>query len=116
MGKQTMGFPLHSYPRRADNKLYCLRNPQTPMIRNAVYDDFNMDEYPLGTNAVVAVISYTVRKESAALNKNLQRFLTSCVEQGYDMEDAMIINKSANERGFANAHLVTTKVCEFFKY
>ena len=30
-----------------------------------------MDDYPMGTNAIVAVISYT----------------------GYDMEDAMIINK-----------------------
>ena len=30
-----------------------------------------MDSYPMGTNAIVAVISYT----------------------GYDMEDAMIINK-----------------------
>ena len=37
-----------------------------------------MDSFPNGTNAIVAVISYT----------------------GYDMEDAMILNKSAHERGF----------------
>jgi DNA-directed RNA polymerase beta subunit len=30
--------------------------------------------------------------------------------QGYDMEDAMIINKSSHERGFAAAHITTTKV------
>ena len=59
MAKQTMGFPLHSYTHRSDNKLYCLRTPQTPMIRTAAYDDYNFDTYPLGTNAIVAVISYT---------------------------------------------------------
>merc|ERR1719447_2386359 len=37
-----------------------------------------MDDYPMGTNAIVAVISYT----------------------GYDMEDAMIINRMSFERGF----------------
>eukprot|EP00040_Diaphanoeca_grandis_P032793 m.199573 g.199573 ORF g.199573 m.199573 type:complete len:1144 (-) comp32739_c0_seq2:126-3557(-) len=88
MGKQTMGFPLHSFSHRADNKLYCLRTPQSPMVRPKAYDDYNFDTYPLGTNAIVAVISYT----------------------GYDMEDAMIISKSAKERGFAQAHVVTTKI------
>ncbi len=28
----------------------------------------------------------------------------------------MIINKSSKERGFANAHLVTTKVFSFFSF
>ena len=37
-----------------------------------VQDEYEMDEYPTGTNAIVAVIAYT----------------------GYDMEDAMIINKA----------------------
>ena len=88
MGKQTMGFPCHAYKHRADNKLYCLRTPQTPMVRTKAYDDYNMDTYPIGTNAVVAVISYT----------------------GFDMEDAMILNKSAKERGFAQACVVATKL------
>lgn len=90
MAKQTMGFPLHSYQNRADNKLYCLRTPQTPMVRPKAYDQYNFDEYPLGTNAIVAVISYT----------------------GYDMEDAMIVNKSSKERGFAHAHVVNTKLID----
>eukprot|EP00595_Chromulina_sp_UTEXLB2642_P003426 CAMPEP_0196768470 /NCGR_PEP_ID=MMETSP1095-20130614/42811_1 /TAXON_ID=96789 ORGANISM="Chromulina nebulosa, Strain UTEXLB2642" /NCGR_SAMPLE_ID=MMETSP1095 /ASSEMBLY_ACC=CAM_ASM_000446 /LENGTH=463 /DNA_ID=CAMNT_0042138141 /DNA_START=1104 /DNA_END=2495 /DNA_ORIENTATION=- len=47
-----------------------------------------MEEYPNGCNAVVAVISYT----------------------GYDMEDAMIINKSSYERGFGHACIYKTKV------
>ena len=46
-----------------------------------------MDEYPNGTNAIVAVITYT----------------------GYDMEDAMIINKSSMERGFCHATVYKTK-------
>uniref|UniRef100_A0A8C3AU82 DNA-directed RNA polymerase subunit beta n=1 Tax=Cyclopterus lumpus TaxID=8103 RepID=A0A8C3AU82_CYCLU len=80
MSKQTMGFPLHSFLDRSDNKLYRLQTPQTPLVRPYMYDHYNLDNYPSGTNAIVAVISYT----------------------GYDMEDAMIVNKSSWERGFAH--------------
>ena len=45
-----------------------------------------MDEYANGTNAVVAVIAYT----------------------GYDMEDAMVINKMSYERGFGHGSLYLT--------
>ena len=64
MGKQTMGTPLHAYPKRADNKLYRIQTPQTPVVRPKLYDTYNLDEYPLGTNTVVAVISYTVSQNS----------------------------------------------------
>jgi DNA-directed RNA polymerase I subunit RPA2 len=46
-----------------------------------------MTDYPSGVNAVVAVIAYT----------------------GYDMEDAMIINKSSYERGFGHASVYKSK-------
>ncbi|XP_069351215.1 DNA-directed RNA polymerase I subunit RPA2 isoform X1 [Eulemur rufifrons] len=80
MGKQTMGFPLLTYQDRSDNKLYRLQTPQSPLVRPYMYDYYDMDNYPIGTNAIVAVISYT----------------------GYDMEDAMIVNKASWERGFAH--------------
>uniref|UniRef100_A0A8C6CE45 DNA-directed RNA polymerase n=1 Tax=Monodon monoceros TaxID=40151 RepID=A0A8C6CE45_MONMO len=80
MGKQTMGFPLLTFQDRSDNKLYRLQTPQSPLVRPYMYDYYDMDNYPIGTNAIVAVISYT----------------------GYDMEDAMIVNKASWERGFAH--------------
>lgn len=78
MGKQTMGTPAHALVKRTDNKMYRIQTGQTPIVRPRKHADYDMDSYPNGANAVVAVISYT----------------------GYDMEDAMIINKSAHERGF----------------
>jgi DNA-directed RNA polymerase I subunit RPA2 len=78
MGKQTMGTPSTAIQHRTDNKLYRLQTGQTPVVRPALHDTYGMDSFPNGTNAVVAVISYT----------------------GYDMEDAMILNKSTHERGF----------------
>ncbi|KAJ1930203.1 hypothetical protein IWQ60_000528 [Tieghemiomyces parasiticus] len=78
MGKQTMGTPAQALTYRGDNKLYRLQSGQTPIVRTKHHAQFGFDEFPNGTNACVAVISYT----------------------GYDMEDAMILNKSAHERGF----------------
>eukprot|EP00271_Cylindrocystis_brebissonii_P006048 TRINITY_DN18592_c0_g1_i1.p1 TRINITY_DN18592_c0_g1~~TRINITY_DN18592_c0_g1_i1.p1 ORF type:complete len:1240 (+),score=272.61 TRINITY_DN18592_c0_g1_i1:100-3819(+) len=87
MGKQTMGVPMQALPHRTDNKFYLLQTPQTPVARTETYRAHRMDDFPTGTNAVVAVLAYT----------------------GYDMEDAMIINKSAMERGFAHGHIYKTE-------
>ena len=38
----------------------CYQTPQAPMVRPYLYDYYKVDNYPLGTNAIVAVISYTV--------------------------------------------------------
>jgi DNA-directed RNA polymerase I subunit RPA2 len=78
MTKQTMGTATQSLRYKSETKMYSITTPQTPFCRTQFYDAYNMDEYPIGTNAVVAVISYT----------------------GYDMEDALILNKAAVERGF----------------
>ena len=90
MGKQTMGSPCHSIRNRADNKLYRINFPQSPIVKTKLYDHYRIDDYPLGTNAIVAVVSYT----------------------GYDMEDAMILNKSSFERGFGHGMVYSTEIVE----
>jgi len=49
-----------------------------------------MDDHPNGTNCIVAVLAYT----------------------GYDMEDAMIINKGAYERGLCHASVYKHKLID----
>ena len=87
MGKQTMSLPYFNFPFRSDNKSYRILFPQAPIVRTRIYEQYGFDYYPYGTNAVVAVLAYT----------------------GYDMEDAMIINKSAYERGFGHGSVYKTK-------
>jgi DNA-directed RNA polymerase I subunit RPA2 len=57
------------------------------VARTSRYVNYHMDKFPTGTNAIVAVLAYT----------------------GYDMEDAMIINKSSMERGLCHGQIY--KVC-----
>ena len=88
MSKQAMGTSGTAIRYRTDNKSYRLQTGQTPIARPPLYSEYGLDNFPNGMNAVVAVISYT----------------------GYDMDDAMIINKSAHERGFGHGTLYKTKV------
>lgn len=83
-----MGFPLLTFQDRSDNKLYRLQTPQSPLVRPCMYDYYSMDNYPIGTNAIVAVISYT----------------------GYDMEDAMVSVLIVTLQSFSIA------VCELSYY
>ncbi|CAI2174047.1 1708_t:CDS:10 [Funneliformis geosporum] len=94
MAKQTMGTPATSLRYRTDNKLYRLQTGQTPIVRPELHNILGLDGFPNGTNAIVAVISYT----------------------GYDMEDAMIINKSSHERGFAYGTIYKSEVVDLGDY
>uniref|UniRef100_A0A0E0EZF7 DNA-directed RNA polymerase subunit beta n=1 Tax=Oryza meridionalis TaxID=40149 RepID=A0A0E0EZF7_9ORYZ len=105
MAKQTMGFCGQALKFRTDVKAFHLQmyvilllavrwlikiffqTPQTPIVRTATYSKYCMDEFPSGTNAIVAVLSYT----------------------GYDMEDAMILNKSSVDRGMFRGHIFQTE-------
>lgn len=90
MGKQTMGTPGTALVYRSDNKLYQVQTGQSPIVRAQAYNKYGLDEFPNGSNAVVAVISYT----------------------SYDMDDAMILNKSALERGFAHGSIYKSEIID----
>ncbi|KAF9930755.1 DNA-directed RNA polymerase I subunit rpa2 [Modicella reniformis] len=90
MGKQAMGTPSTAINYRTDNKMYRLQTGQTPIVRPALHDTYGIDGFPNGMNAVVAVISYT----------------------GYDMEDAMILNKSSHERGFGYGTIYKSEIID----
>lgn len=60
MGKQTMGTPCHNWMGQAQTKLYRLQTPTTPLFRPVHHDNIDLDDFAMGTNAIVAVISYTV--------------------------------------------------------
>lgn len=90
MGKQSMATPSTAINKRTDNKMYRIQSPQTPVVRPELHNKYGFDDFPQGTNAVVAVISYT----------------------GYDMEDAMILNKSAHERGFGYGTVYKSEIVD----
>ena len=77
--KQGLGLYAANYLCRVDTDVSILHYPQQPIVRSFVYDALNV--YPCGQNVVVAVMTY----------------------EGYNMEDALVINKSSIERGFGRS-------------
>jgi DNA-directed RNA polymerase I subunit RPA2 len=113
MGKQTMGTCCHTWNIQAETKLYRLQTPSSPLFRPVHYDNINLDDFAMGTNAIVAVISYTVSTQCSTVIQTSSVVVNNVLlsPQGYDMEDAMIINKSSYDRGFAHGSVLKS---EFF--
>lgn len=84
MGKQAMGAIAYNQMRRFDTLLYLLVYPQRPLVQTKQIPLIGFDRLPAGQNAMVAVMSYS----------------------GYDIEDAVILNRASLDRGFGRCMIL----------
>lgn len=81
MAKQALGIYATNFQQRVDSRSHILHYPQVPVVETALMETMGYKLRPSGQNCVVAVLSY----------------------EGYNMEDALIFNKSSVERGLARS-------------
>lgn len=94
MGKQAMGNIAYNQLCRMDTKLLLLVYPQRPLLTTRTIELVGYDKLGAGQNATVAVMSYS----------------------GYDIEDAIVMNKSSLDRGFGRCIVVTKYSAVLQKY
>lgn len=78
MGKQAIGAIAYNQHIRTDTLLYLLSYPQRPLVQTRTLTLVGFERLPGGQNASLAVMSYS----------------------GYDIEDAIVLNKASLDRGF----------------
>ena len=94
MGKQAIGNIGYNQLIRTDTLLYLMIYPQKPLVKTLSIELCNYEKLPAGQNASVAVMSYS----------------------GYDIEDAIILNKSSLDRGFARIMAFRRNETTFERY
>ncbi|TDL26987.1 beta and beta-prime subunits of DNA dependent RNA-polymerase [Rickenella mellea] len=94
MGKQAIGAIAYNQLNRIDTLLYLLVYPQKPMVKTKTIELIGYDRLPAGQNATVAVMSYS----------------------GYDIEDALILNKASLDRGYGRCQVFRKNATMIRKY
>ncbi|KAI9512149.1 beta and beta-prime subunits of DNA dependent RNA-polymerase [Russula earlei] len=94
MGKQAIGAIGYNQFNRIDTLLYLSVYPQLPMVKTKTIELVGYDKLPAGQNATVAVMSYS----------------------GYDIEDALILNKASLDRGYGRCQVLRKNMTLIRKY
>jgi len=92
--KQSIGLYAQNYPVRMDMDVNLMHYPQTPLVSTSMHELSDYDAHPAGQNIVVAIMNF----------------------KGYNIEDAVIINKGSIERGFGRSTHYRPMTTEELRY
>lgn len=92
--KQALGFYASNYLVRMDTDVSVLYYPQNPLVRSSTYRLAPLEHHPAGQNIVIALMSY----------------------EGYNMSDAIVLNRGSVERGLARSTYFRPYLVEELRY
>ena len=92
--KQALGFYAANFGVRMDMDVNLLYTPQIPVVNTIIHDLSHYEQHPSGQNLVVAVM----------------------VHKGYNMEDAIVINKASIERGMGRSTYYRPSIAPELRY
>ena len=92
--KHAIGFYAANFPVRIDMDVNLLHYPQAPIVNSIMHDLCDFDKHPSGQNLVIAVMCY----------------------KGYNMEDAIILNKGSIERGLGRNSYFRPAISDELRY